>query len=78
MSKLALVAVALGLMVMVGGCMDSRIGKADPFQTPAYTGTERGEMIATSAETDWKEMKDDIDEVLMLRPSSNLTTWLVR
>lgn len=77
MSKLALIVAALGSMVLVGGCMDSRIGKADAFQTPAYTGGERGDLIARSMETDWKEMNDDIDHVLLLRPASQMTVWHV-
>jgi hypothetical protein len=78
MSKLALVVLALGSIAMIGGCMDSRIGKADPFGTPAYDGTERGEQIARNVEMEWREMNDDIDHVLLLRPVTALSTWHVR
>lgn len=79
MNKLMLIVVALGSMVtLVGGCMDSRIGKADALQTVAYSSGERGDLIAGSMETDWKEMNDDVDSVLMLRPCSNMTIWHVR
>ena len=73
------IAVVLGALAMaVAGCMDSRIGKADPFQTPAYSGQERGEMIARNMEMEWKMMNDDIDHVLLLRPVTSLSMWNVR
>lgn len=78
MSKLTLAVVACGSMFLAGGCMDARIGKVDPFGTPAYSGTERGEMIARNIELEWRMMNDDIDEVLLLRPSSSLTLWNIR
>ena len=57
--------------------MDERIDKVDPFATPAYSGTERGDMIARNVEMEWKQMNDDIDHILLLRPMSMLTIWNV-
>lgn len=78
MSKLTL-AMFVGLSAaMLGGCMDARIGKVDPFATPAYSGKERGEMIARNWEMEWKMMNDDIDSVMLFRPVSSLSVWNVR
>jgi len=78
MSKLTLAVVACFSAVLMGGCMDARIGKVDPFATPAYSGRERGELIARNIEMEWKMMNDDIDDVLLLRPVSQLSVWHVR
>lgn len=78
MSKLTLGLIGAFSAVLAGGCMDARIGKVDPFALPAHSGRERGEMIATNMEMDWKMMNDDIDHVLLLRPMSQLSIWNVR
>ena len=78
MSKVTLAVVVSFAAVLAGGCMDARIGKFDPFATPAYSGKERGEMIARNVEMEWKMMNDDIDHVLLLRPVSSLSVWHVR
>lgn len=78
MSKLTLAVVACGSMFLAGGCMDARIGKVDPFATPAYSGVERGEMIARNIELEWRMINDDVDSILLLRPVSGLTIWHVR
>lgn len=78
MSKLTLAVVAGFAAVIAGGCMDSRLGKADPFSTPGYSGGERGDVIARNIEMEWKMMNDDIDHTLLLRPVTNLSDWHVR
>ncbi len=78
MSKLTLVVVAGFSALLLGGCMDARIGKVDPFATPAYSGAERGDQIARNIEMEWKMVNDDIDHILLLRPVSQLTIWHVR
>ena len=78
MSKLTLALVACGSMFLAGGCMDSRIGKVDAFATPAYSGTERGELISRNIELEWRMLNDDIDTVLLLRPLSGMTIWNVQ
>lgn len=78
MKQLALAIVLFSMVVVAGGCMDARIGKVDPFATPAYSGTERGEMIARNMEVEWKMVNDDIDHLLLLRPVSSLSAWNIR
>lgn len=78
MSKLTLALVAGFSAVLVGGCMDARINKVDPFGTPAYSGIERGEMISRNWEMEWRMMNDDIDTVMLFRPVSSLSVWNVR
>jgi hypothetical protein len=71
MKKLALIAL---LALMVGGC-------ARPFEigwTPAYTGRERHQLIARNWDYEGKQLVDDVDSVLLLRPSSRMTIWNVR
>lgn len=46
--------------------------------TPAYSGRERGRMIARNWDYEFKQMNDDIDHVLMLRGAGNLTIWNVQ
>ncbi len=46
--------------------------------TPAYTTKERGDQIARNWDLEGKEMQDDIDHVLLLRPQSHLTIWNVQ
>lgn len=46
--------------------------------TPGYTTRERGQMITRNWDYEWKQAQDDIDSVLLLRPSSRLTVWNVR
>lgn len=78
MSKLTLAMFGLVMLVTAGGCMESRLGKFDPLATPAYSGSERGDMIARNMEMEWKEINDDVDSLLLLRPVGQLTIWHVR
>ena len=75
MTKLALFAVLSGsaLLMSVGCARPGEIG-----YTPAYTTQERFNMIARNWDYEGKQMQDDIDHVLLLRPASRLTTWNVR
>jgi hypothetical protein len=57
------------------------VGCARPFEfgwTPAYTATERGQMISRNWDYEGKQLMDDIDTALLLRPASHLTIWNVR
>lgn len=78
MSKTTLAIVAAFSAIMAGGCMDSRIGKVDPFALPAHSGRERGESIARNWEMEWKMLNDDVDHILLLRPVSRLSVWNMR
>ena len=75
MSKLALLSLLLAVSALLS------IGCARPFEigyTPAYTTQERGEQIARNWDLEGKQMQDDIDHALLLRPAGNLTIWNVR
>ncbi len=67
MRKLALLLLVSPLMGISTGCA-----------TPAYTAEERFQRIGRNWDYEWKQMQDDIDEVLLLRPASRLTIWNVR
>jgi hypothetical protein len=71
---LALGLLVIGSFLTVGGCArPNEIG-----WTPAYTTGERMNQIARNWDMEGKMMQDDIDNVLLLRPMSGLTTWYVR
>jgi hypothetical protein len=46
--------------------------------TVAYTDKERGDQILRNWDLEGKEMNDDIDEALLLRPADHLTIWSVQ
>jgi hypothetical protein len=72
MKKYLLLVVLLALVA--GGC-------ARPFEigwSPAYTARERHHMIARNWDYEGKQLIDDLDSALLLRPSSRLTLWNVR
>lgn len=73
MKKLA----ALALLVAgstLGGC--ARPGEFG--WTPGYTAKERGQIIARNWDYEGKQIMDDIDHALLLRPAGRLTAWNVR
>jgi hypothetical protein len=56
-------------------------GCARPFEfgySPAYTAHERHQMIARNWDYEGKQIFDDIDAALLLRPAGHLTLWNVR
>jgi hypothetical protein len=44
----------------------------------AYSGKERAQLIARNWELEWRQLNDDVDTVLLLRPVSELTPFHVR
>ena len=46
--------------------------------TPAYSGRERSQMIARNWGFEAKQINDDIDHILLLRPAGRLTIWHIR
>jgi len=78
MKTLALSALLLGMTVLGMGCAQAELGRNEFGATPAYSGRERVNMIAQTWDTDWKEAQDDMDDFLLLRPSSLMTIWHVR
>lgn len=67
--------------LLVLGTALATTGCARPWEigwTPAYTADERGKMIARNWDYEGKQLVDDVDHALLLRPASNLTIWHVR
>jgi hypothetical protein len=63
--------------LMVGGGS----GCARPFEigwSPAYSARERHQLIARAWDYDGKQLVDDVDSFLLLRPASRMTIWNVR
>ena len=74
MKKFAASVVLLFSAVLSTGC-------ARPFEwgySVAYTTDERHKMIARNWDYEGKQMIDDIDSALLLRPMSHLTLWNLR
>ena len=46
--------------------------------TPAYSGAERGQLIARNWGFEGKQINDDIDSILLLRPAGRLSIWHIR
>ncbi|WP_428937385.1 hypothetical protein [Fontivita pretiosa] len=70
MKRMALVVLAL----LMGGC-------ARPFEvgwSPAYSARERHQQIARNWDWEGKQLVDDIDRALLLRPMGHLTIWHLR
>ena len=63
----ALLGLATGAAAMNTGCV-----------TPAYNAQERNAQIARNWDYEGKQITDDIDHALLLRPASKLTIWHVR
>ena len=50
-------------------------GFSDPLATPVFSTHERFARIQRNFDLEGKMLQDDIDTVLLLRPTSNLTQW---
>jgi hypothetical protein len=46
--------------------------------TPGYSVNERFQRIGRNWDYEGKQIADDVDEVLLLRPASHLTYWNVQ
>ena len=46
--------------------------------TPAYSARERDQIIARNMDLDRKQIIDDFDSLMLLRPASRMTIWNVR
>lgn len=74
MKKLVASAVLMFAAVLTTGC-------ARPFEVGwgvAYSSDERGKMIARNWDYEGKQIVDDIDSALLLRPMGHLTMWNLR
>jgi hypothetical protein len=68
MIRLAMLVLAAGSILSFGtGCA-----------TPAYSAQERNQQIARNWDYESRQMVDDFDSVLLLRPASRLTIWHVQ
>ena len=73
-SLVLLLTAASALSLLSTGCArPNEIG-----WTPAYSLSERTNLIARNWDLEGKMMQDDIDSALLLRPVTQLTTWHVR
>ena len=63
----ALLGLATAAAAMNTGCV-----------TPAYNAKERNAQIARNWDYEGRQITDDIDHALLLRPASKLTIWHVR
>ena len=68
MKTLVLVVLVAGLTYLSAGCA----------ATPAYSGRERGRLIARNWANEGKQISDDIDHLLLLRGGANLTIWHIK
>jgi hypothetical protein len=74
MKKLAASIVLLFTAVATTGC--ARPGELG--WGVAYSADERGKMIARNWDYEGKQIVDDIDSILLLRPMGHLTMWNLR
>lgn len=63
MKAFALLAILAG-MCLASGCA-----------TPAYSGHERAQLISRTWGIEERQMNDDIDSFLLLRPPSQMSIW---
>ena len=76
--KVLAIATLLGLTLLSTACTGPTRLKNDIGATPAYSSRERYTMIGRNWDYNGKQLMDDIDHVLMLRPASRGTIWNVR
>lgn len=62
------------LAITLSGC--ARPGEFG--YTPAYTTEERAQQIARNWDFEGKQISDDVDHLLLLRPVTNLSIWNLR
>ena len=64
----------LGSALLLTGC-------ARPWELgwdPAYSADERGKQIARNWDYEGKQIVEDVDHILLLRPMGHLTQWNLR
>ncbi|MCC7351078.1 MAG: hypothetical protein IT446_10955 [Phycisphaerales bacterium] len=75
--KALAIATLLGLTLLSTACTGPTRLKNDIGATPAYSSRERYTMIGRNWDFEGKQLMDDIDHALLLRPPSRLTIWNV-
>ena len=66
MKILAVIGLVAGALLCSTGCA-----------TPGYSAQERNQQIARNWDYEFRQMTDDFDHLLLLRPASHLTVWSV-
>jgi hypothetical protein len=67
-----------GIALLAGtGCGPTALER-DFGATPEMSSRERFTEIGRNWSSDWRQMNDDIDHALLLRPESRLTIWNAR
>ena len=61
-------------LLLLAGLTVSSVGCA----TPAYSASERHQIIARNWDYELLQATDDWDSILLLRPASRMTIWHVR
>ena len=67
MKKLLLLGIVAGSMWFSAGCA-----------TPAYSPDERQAQINRNIDFEGKQMIDDIDSAIFMRPATHMTVWNLR
>jgi len=67
MKALLLLTVLCGMLFATTGCA-----------TPAYSASERRAQIFRNWDYEFKQITDDFDHLMLLRPASHLTIWNVQ
>jgi hypothetical protein len=67
MKRMLTLALLAGSLFLASGCA-----------TPAYSGRERSQQIARNWDYEGKQIIDDFDHIMLLRPAGRLTIWHVR
>ncbi len=67
MKLLPLIALLIASTLFTAGCA-----------TPAYSARERDQMIARNWDFERKQIIDDFDSIMLLRPASRMTIWNIR
>jgi hypothetical protein len=71
----------LTLLAMTGLLIGSAVGCARPMEigySPAHTTGERIAMTARAWDIEGKQLVEDLDHALLLRPPSRLSPWNLR
>jgi hypothetical protein len=78
MKSLAMLSLAVAALTLSTGCAKHYTLDNDFGATPAYSSTERYQQIYRGWDYDGKQMMDDIDHALLLRPAGHLTKWNIQ
>ncbi len=78
MKSVLMAIVAVATLSYGFGCVPAKLGRNEFLDTPAYSANERGNMIERNWDYEGKQMQDDIDHALLLRPASHMTIWNLR